>query len=106
MELNDLRKKNICFRKSEVSVERILVCNVNEKLEEHGINCLPSPILMTSVIFYCSNSDVILTSSDDIRMSFCQETKHNSWLLPSCYGNRSIIGIGASQTEYAMLHQL
>ena len=34
-ELNDL------FQKSEVSVERISVCNVNENLTEHGIHCLP-----------------------------------------------------------------
>ena len=27
----------ICLRKSEVSVERILICNVIEKLAEHGI---------------------------------------------------------------------
>ena len=39
-ELNDLRK-NICLRKSEVSVERISVCNFIENLEEHGIHCLP-----------------------------------------------------------------
>ena len=39
-ELNDLRK-NICLRKSEVSVERISVCNAIENLAEHGINCLP-----------------------------------------------------------------
>ena len=24
-------------------------------------------------------------------MSFCQGTKHNSWLFPSCYGNRSML---------------
>ena len=47
-ELNGLRTI-ICLRKSEVSVERILVCNVIEKLVEHGIHCL-----------LCSNtSDVI-----------------------------------------------
>ena len=40
VELNDLRKVN-CLRKSEVSVERISVCNVNENLVEHGIHCLP-----------------------------------------------------------------
>ena len=31
MQLNDLRKF-ICLKKSEVSVERISVCNVTEKL--------------------------------------------------------------------------
>ena len=48
-ELNDLRK-NICLRKSEVSVERISVCNVVEILEEHGIHCLPGSY--TSDVIY------------------------------------------------------
>ena len=39
-ELNDLRII-ICLRKSEVTVERISVCNVIEKLLGHGIHCLP-----------------------------------------------------------------
>ena len=39
-ELNDLRKI-ICLRNSEVTVERISVCNVIEKWMEHGIHCLP-----------------------------------------------------------------
>ena len=39
-ELNVLRKI-ICLRKSEVSVERLSVCNVTENLVEHGIYCLP-----------------------------------------------------------------
>ena len=39
-ELNDLRI-SICLRKSEVTVERISVCNAVEKLMEHGIHCLP-----------------------------------------------------------------
>ena len=30
-----------CLRTSEVTVERISVCNVIEKLIEHGIHCLP-----------------------------------------------------------------
>ena len=30
-------RKNNCLRKSEVSVERISVCNVIENLEEHGV---------------------------------------------------------------------
>ena len=33
----DLRK-NICLRKSEVTAERFSVCNVIEKLIEHGID--------------------------------------------------------------------
>ena len=39
-ELNDLRKI-ICLKKSEVSVERISVCNVTENLAEHGMHFLP-----------------------------------------------------------------
>ena len=39
MELNDLKKN--CFRKSEVSDKINSVHNVNEKLVEHGILCLP-----------------------------------------------------------------
>ena len=40
MESNDLRKI-ICVRKSEVSCERFSVFNVDKKVEEHGIHCLP-----------------------------------------------------------------
>ena len=40
MELIDLTTI-ICLRKSEVSDERFSVCNVIEKLMEHGIHCLP-----------------------------------------------------------------
>ena len=38
-ELNDM-KIIIYLRKSEVSVERISVCNDSEKLAEHNIHCL------------------------------------------------------------------
>ena len=40
-ELNDLRII-ICLRTSEVSIERVAVCNVIQKknLAEHGIYCL------------------------------------------------------------------
>ena len=31
----------MCLRNSEVTVERISFCNVNEILIEHGIRCLP-----------------------------------------------------------------
>ena len=45
--LNELR--NIIFsRKSEVSVERISVCNVFRKSEEHDIQCLPCSIRISS----------------------------------------------------------
>ena len=53
MELNDLTII-ICLRKSEVSVERILVCYVNEKLMGHGIHICHAPIPMTSLICYRS----------------------------------------------------
>ena len=46
-ELNDLRKI-ICLRKSEVSVERISACDVNENLVEHGIHCLPWSFKLSS----------------------------------------------------------
>ena len=41
--LNDLRKK-FWLRKSEVTVERISVCNVFENLAEHGIYYLPCSV--------------------------------------------------------------
>ena len=40
VELIFILEKNICFRKSEVSVERISVCNVI-KFWRFGIYCLP-----------------------------------------------------------------
>ena len=40
MELNDLREDS-CFRISDLSVERISVCNGIKKLAEHDIHCLP-----------------------------------------------------------------
>ena len=43
-ELNELKLLIvICLRKSEVTVERISVCNVIEKLMKHGVHCLPCP---------------------------------------------------------------
>ena len=39
MELNDLRKI-ICLKKSEISIERITVCNVTENMAEHGIHSM------------------------------------------------------------------
>ena len=48
-ELNGL--KIISFlRKSEVTVERISVCDVTEKLKEHGINCLPCSYIKDVII--------------------------------------------------------
>ena len=40
LDLNDL-KIIICFIKSDVTVERLSVCNVIEKLMEHDIHCVP-----------------------------------------------------------------
>ena len=61
-ELNDLRKI-ICSRKSEITVERISVCNVNENLEEHGRHYLPCSYTNDVIqICYCNNYDVILMS--------------------------------------------
>ena len=40
MELNDWRIV-VCLRKSQVTVQRISVSNVNEKFMEHGVHCLP-----------------------------------------------------------------
>ena len=34
-------QNNYFLRKSEVSVEKISVCNAIENLAEHGIHCLP-----------------------------------------------------------------
>ena len=40
-------------------------------------------------------------------MTFCQGTKHNSWLFPSCYGNRlsTIVGYSlvAMVTDYVVI---
>ena len=48
MEPND-KRKNICMRKSEVSVERISVCYVNEQLKENSIYTVcHAPIPVTS----------------------------------------------------------
>ena len=46
-ELNDLRKF-IFMRKSEVSVERISACDVNENFVEHDIHCLPWSFKLSS----------------------------------------------------------
>ena len=59
-EINDLRII-ICLRKSEVIVEKISVCNVIEKLMEHGMFC-HAPVPMMSYICYRGNFDVILIS--------------------------------------------
>lgn len=50
-ELNVLRII-ICFGKSDEGFERISVCNVNEKLAENSIHCLP-----------CSRSNLLETKN-------------------------------------------
>ena len=47
--LNELRNF-ICLSKSEVSVERISVCDVTKNLIEHGIHCLPCSYTCTNGI--------------------------------------------------------
>ena len=59
--LNNLRKI-ICLRKSEVSVERISVCNVTENLLGHAIHCLPCSYTNDFTNCYRNNYDVILMS--------------------------------------------
>ena len=79
----------ICLRKSEVTIERISVCNVIENLMEHGINCLPCSY--TSGIIGLLPWQLRRHIDFEVihRMSFCHSTKHKSWLFPSCsYGSR------------------
>ena len=55
--------KIIYLRKSKVSVERLSVCNVIEKLMEHGIHCLPCSYATDVInIYYCNNYNGILMS--------------------------------------------
>ena len=69
----------IYSRNSEVSFERISVCNVTEQNAEHDGYCLP-----------CSNTNEVIDllpyqlrvhtmSNDVIEMSLCKGTKHKSW---------------------------
>ena len=105
-----LLRINVCLRKSEVTVGRISVCNVIENLTKHARHTLSAMLLyqwrhrsvtVATMTPYWLQSDVIETP-------FCQRTKHNSWLFPSCYGNRSMSSShlrfeGAWHTVYAML---
>ena len=61
-ELNDLRK-SISLRKSEVSFERISVCNVTERLMEMANTVCHAPVPVMSQICYPSSYDVILNST-------------------------------------------
>ena len=54
-ELNDKRK-------TEVSVERISVCNVIKNLAEHGIRCLPCSDTTNVIAMLLNKYDVILMS--------------------------------------------
>ena len=71
MELNDFRK-SICFRKSGATGKQISVCNVTEKLMEHGIHCLPSSnindVTIATTMSHWFQSDVN-------GMLFCQSAK-------------------------------
>ena len=60
-ELNDLRKI-ICFRKSEVSVEKISACHVTENLVKRGIHYLPCFYTNDVIDVLPNNYDVILIS--------------------------------------------
>ena len=60
-ELKDLRI-TICSRKSEVTVERLSVCNVIEKMLEHGTHCLACSYTNDVIVYYRSKYDVILIS--------------------------------------------
>ena len=61
IELNDLRK-NICLRKSDVSVERISVGNVTENLAGHGILCVPCSYTNDVIDVLRNNYDSMLMS--------------------------------------------
>ena len=87
-QLKDLRKI-ICLRKSEVTVERISVCNVTEKMMEHGIQCLPCSCTTDVIDVTVATTTSYWFQNDIIRMLFCHGTKHNCWLFPSCFGIRS-----------------
>ena len=56
-ELNDVMK-HIFMRKSDVSLEKNSICNVSEKLAEHGRHCCYAMIPMTSLVC-CDNSSGI-----------------------------------------------
>ena len=79
VELNDFRII-IWFKKSEISVERFSVCNVIEKLVEHGMLCMPcSKTKDIMYIFTRATKSSYSCLCDVIENSFCQGTKHNSW---------------------------
>ena len=59
----------ICLRKSKVTVERVSVYNVIEKLMEHGLHCLPRSYTNDVLISYRSSYDVILSSAFKVTSS-------------------------------------
>ena len=79
--INDLRII-ICSRNSEVFVERISVCNVDETLEEHGIHSCHAPEPTASYICYHSNYEFILMSMQ----------RHQDVILPSTTAGNSKVG--------------
>ena len=72
MELNALRRV-ICLRKSEATVERISVCNVIEKLMEHGMHCLPSGCHSVKVV-----SKTVGYSLDAMVTDLCRQLTYDS----------------------------
>ena len=67
--------ENYLFQKSEVSVERISVCNAIKKLVEHGLLCLP----------YSDANDVIdlLPQQQRNNQQLCLIPRQNDILMPS-----------------------
>ena len=78
------------MRQSEVTVERISVCNVTEKLIEQGKQYLPCSYTNDDRFVSVAAMTSYWLQSDVIGMPFCLSTKHNSCLFPSCYSNRSM----------------
>ena len=106
-ELNDMRKTT-CVRKSDVSVERILVCYATDNFAEHGTLSVMLVVKMTSYICYRNNYYVILMLSDVIEITICQGIKHTSLSFHSCYvkdlcRHLTYNSRGAWHTTYAML---
>ena len=54
-------EKHFCLSKSEVSVERVSVCNFVENLVEHGIHCLQYSYTNDVIDLLQHNYDVILS---------------------------------------------
>ena len=79
LKLNDLTII-ICLRKSEVTVQRISVSNVTEKMIEHGIHCLPLWRHIDVWVRSPWRHSAKVLSTTIIQL-----------LFHSCYGNRSVV---------------